>query len=225
MGRYVSKCKESGEAAVMEKPVDNTASSAAAGGRKRKTALGESELSKSSIQLKTRRLSLTLSTPDNSASPARSWNSTCESVNSGRVLASRCSSSRPISELAKEISGFVDLEVQQQNEASVEFFPISAAENSVDIIRDRRETTPTPSSDDDVQSESGELESTAGPRETNSGRRSTAAKMPTEAELEDFFTAAENNLQKQFIDKYNYDIVKDEPMEGRYEWVQIQLKP
>ncbi|KAL7101343.1 hypothetical protein ACP275_08G048500 [Erythranthe tilingii] len=220
MGRYASKCKESGEAAVMEKPVDNKASSAAAGGRKRKTALGESELSKPSIQLKTRRLSLTLSTPDNSASPARSWNSTCESVNSGRVLASRCSSSRPISELAKEISGSVDLE--QENEVSVEFFPISAAENSVDIIRDRRETTP--SSDDDVQSESGELESTAGPRETNSGRRS-AAKMPTEAELEDFFTAAEHNLQKQFIDKYNYDIVKDEPMEGRYEWVQIQLKP
>ncbi|KAL9158147.1 hypothetical protein ABFS82_08G048600 [Erythranthe guttata] len=213
MGRYASKCKESGEAAVMEKPVDT----AAAGGRKRKTALGESELSKSSIQLKTRRLSLTLSTPDNSASPARSWNSTCDSVNSGR-----CSSSRPISELAKEISGFLDLEVQQENEVSVEFFPISAADNSVDIIRDR-ETTP--SSGDDVESESGELESTARPRETNSGRRSATAKMPTQAELEDFFTAAENNLQKQFIDKYNYDIVKDEPMEGRYEWVQIQLKP
>lgn len=53
----------------------------------------------------------------------------------------------------------------------------------------------------EVQTESGELESTARPRQSNSRRCSTAEKMPTTAELEEFFVAAEKNLQEQFIDK------------------------
>lgn len=48
-------------------------------------------------------------------------------------------------------------------------------------------------------------------------------KMPSESELEEFFSAAEKNIQEQFIQKYNYDIAKDAPLEGRYEW--IQMKP
>ncbi|KAK7406563.1 hypothetical protein VNO78_08190 [Psophocarpus tetragonolobus] len=52
---------------------------------------------------------------------------------------------------------------------------------------------------------------------------SKALTMPTELELEEFFSAAEKDLQKRFQDKYNYDIVKDVALEGRYEWV--QLKP
>nr|KYP42160.1 Cyclin-dependent kinase inhibitor 7 [Cajanus cajan] len=52
---------------------------------------------------------------------------------------------------------------------------------------------------------------------------STPQKMPTESELEEFFAAAEKDIQKRFSDKYNYDIVKDVPLEGRYEWV--KLKP
>ncbi|TKY55719.1 Cyclin-dependent kinase inhibitor 7 [Spatholobus suberectus] len=52
---------------------------------------------------------------------------------------------------------------------------------------------------------------------------STPQKMPTESELEDFFAAAEKDIQKRFSDKYNYDIVKDVPLEGRYEWA--KLKP
>lgn len=187
----------------------------AASGRKRKVVLGKLELSTSSVQRKTRRVAVV--TPQNSASPESSGNSsTCESVSSGHVLASCCSSSRS-SELAKESSKFADLE--QENEATVEFFAASAG-HSVDF-RVRGENTPLR----EVQTESGELESTARPRQSNSRRCSTAEKMPTTAELEEFFVAAEKNLQEQFIDKYNYDIVKDEPLEGRYEWVQIQLKP
>lgn len=105
MGRYVRKCKGSGEVAVMEKAA---ASEAAVAGRKRKFVFGESELSTSSIQLKTRRLAVVR--PDNSASPASSGNSTCESVNSAHVLASCCSSTRS-SELAEESAKFADLEV------------------------------------------------------------------------------------------------------------------
>ncbi|KAI3695571.1 hypothetical protein L1987_78569 [Smallanthus sonchifolius] len=50
-----------------------------------------------------------------------------------------------------------------------------------------------------------------------------AAKMPSAAELEEFFSKSEAYEQKPFAEKYNYDVVKDVPMEGRYQWV--LLKP
>ncbi|XP_022036412.1 cyclin-dependent kinase inhibitor 7 isoform X5 [Helianthus annuus] len=50
-----------------------------------------------------------------------------------------------------------------------------------------------------------------------------AAIMPCAAEIEEFFSKAEKYEQKRFVEKYNYDIVKDVPMEGRYQW--IELKP
>ncbi|CAJ1929677.1 unnamed protein product [Sphenostylis stenocarpa] len=60
--------------------------------------------------------------------------------------------------------------------------------------------------------------------EINSRRASSKAPtMPTELELEEFFATAEKDIQKRFQDKYNYDVVKDVPLEGRYQWV--QLKP
>ncbi|KAI3462758.1 hypothetical protein Pfo_019421 [Paulownia fortunei] len=182
MGRYLRKCKGLGEGAVMEKAAD-----IAAAGRKRKVGLGESQLSTSSVQLKTRRLAVV--TPENSASSASSGNSTCETVGADHVLASCCSSNGS-SELAKGSSKFVDLE---ENEVT-EFFATSAGDSLV--CRERRGTMPS----SEAQAESGELESTARPRETNSCRHSTAEKMPSEAELEEFFAAAEKNLQKQFID-------------------------
>ncbi|KAJ8530108.1 hypothetical protein K7X08_036943 [Anisodus acutangulus] len=51
----------------------------------------------------------------------------------------------------------------------------------------------------------------------------SAAEIPPEAEIEEFFAAAEKREQKRFAEKYNYDIVKDVPLEGRYQWV--SLKP
>ncbi|KAI3769864.1 hypothetical protein L6452_00978 [Arctium lappa] len=64
----------------------------------------------------------------------------------------------------------------------------------------------------------------APPSEATSRRKpSAAATMPSAAELEEFFSKAEKYEKKRFADKYNYDIVKDAPMEGRYQWV--RLKP
>ncbi|CAN4112227.1 unnamed protein product [Withania somnifera] len=50
----------------------------------------------------------------------------------------------------------------------------------------------------------------------------STAKVPPEAEIEEFFAAAEKCEQKRFAEKYNYDIVKDVPLEGRYEWVSLR---
>ncbi|KAI3446006.1 hypothetical protein Pfo_002671 [Paulownia fortunei] len=51
---------------------------------------------------------------------------------------------------------------------------------------------------------------------------SVAENMPSAAELEEFFEAAEKYEQKRFAEKYNYDIVKDVPLEGKYQWVRLQ---
>lgn len=63
----------------------------------------------------------------------------------------------------------------------------------------RRETTPS----SQLRAESSdELDSTARPSSAaNSRRRSTGVKMPTESELDDFFSEAEKNIKKQFAEK------------------------
>ncbi|KAL7135533.1 hypothetical protein ABFS83_11G103600 [Erythranthe nasuta] len=195
--------------------MDTAADMAAAVGSKRKVGLEEPQLSECSIQLKTRRIAV--AAPENSASSVNSDNATCEVTD--HCLAS-CSSSNGSTELAKGRSKFLDLE-ENEVAVAVEFFATTDGHSS-----DSRERETTPLSDAAEPDSAGELESTAKPRERNTCRRSTAAeKMPSEAELEEFFAAAENNLHKRFTDKYNYDIVKDQPLEGRYEWIRIQVKP
>ncbi|XP_073057889.1 cyclin-dependent kinase inhibitor 6-like isoform X1 [Primulina eburnea] len=178
----------------------------AASGKKRKLVLEGSELLAHLFQLKTRRLaSLT------SANLLNCEYSTCQCVVSSDNVVT-CSS-HGSSELEKASSTFLDLEIQKENIDE-------ETRDSLDC-RERSERSPLI----EVQAESGELESTARPLESNSRRPSTAEKMPSGYELEEFFAAAEKNLQKKFIDKYNFDIAKDEPLEGRYEWVHIQPKP
>ncbi|MBA0586667.1 hypothetical protein Gorai_017400, partial [Gossypium raimondii] len=43
-------------------------------------------------------------------------------------------------------------------------------------------------------------------------------KTPSQEEIDEFFTVAENYEQKRFMEKYNYDIVKDMAVDGRYQW-------
>ncbi|AEE76949.1 unnamed protein product [Arabidopsis thaliana] len=42
-----------------------------------------------------------------------------------------------------------------------------------------------------------------------------------QSEIEDFFASAEQQQQRFFIQKYNFDIVSDNPLPGRYEWVKV----
>ncbi|XVF81169.1 hypothetical protein PTKIN_Ptkin15bG0135100 [Pterospermum kingtungense] len=44
---------------------------------------------------------------------------------------------------------------------------------------------------------------------------------PTTHEMEELFACAERQQQREFIEKYNFDIVNDFPLPGRYEWVQV----
>ncbi|KAM0948968.1 putative cyclin-dependent kinase inhibitor domain-containing protein [Dioscorea sansibarensis] len=82
--------------------------------------------------------------------------------------------------------------------------------------RARRESTP--------MSELHAVESDGG--ESTAGRlpaRSTSKIIPPADEIEAFFAAAEREDQQRFTSKYNFDVVNDTPLSGRYDWV--RLKP
>ncbi|KAG8389090.1 hypothetical protein BUALT_Bualt02G0193100 [Buddleja alternifolia] len=46
--------------------------------------------------------------------------------------------------------------------------------------------------------------------------------VPTPPELEEVFTREEQSQQLLFIEKYNFDVVNDLPLSGRYEWVRVR---
>ncbi|KAF3943863.1 hypothetical protein ACB098_12G181300 [Castanea mollissima] len=58
-------------------------------------------------------------------------------------------------------------------------------------------------------------------RRTSTETNRRVRSIPTTQEMEEFFACAEQEHQRLFIDKYNFDFVSDLPLPGRYEWVQI----
>ncbi|GAB4830205.1 hypothetical protein Ancab_019847 [Ancistrocladus abbreviatus] len=45
--------------------------------------------------------------------------------------------------------------------------------------------------------------------------------IPMAYEMEEFFADAEMQQQRQFMEKYNFDVVNDSPVPGYYEWVRV----
>ncbi|KAL4336296.1 hypothetical protein GQ457_07G016300 [Hibiscus cannabinus] len=61
---------------------------------------------------------------------------------------------------------------------------------------------------------------------TETNRRvhnSVRGHLPTTREMDEFFSIAEEEQQRQFIEKYNFDPVNDKPLPGRYEWEKLNL--
>ncbi|KAG2327763.1 hypothetical protein Bca4012_036781 [Brassica carinata] len=44
---------------------------------------------------------------------------------------------------------------------------------------------------------------------------------PTTPDMDRFFSGAEEEQQKKFIDKYNFDPVNEQPLPGRFEWEKV----
>ncbi|XP_019101344.1 PREDICTED: cyclin-dependent kinase inhibitor 4-like isoform X2 [Camelina sativa] len=51
--------------------------------------------------------------------------------------------------------------------------------------------------------------------------RSSLRHLPTTPEMDEFFSGAEEEQQKQFIEKYNFDPVNEQPLPGRFEWTKV----
>lgn len=225
MGKYMRKPKITGDVAVMD------SSQSSLGVRTRAKTLALQRLQSSSpqssyLELRTRRLQkpplLNKQQKQDNTCPCPNPSSRLRrtSANSASVgsLSIRCCSLKQEGYFAHS----------NQDETGYNYdlgFDASFGENNFDFEpRDRstRESTPcslirgpdnagTPGS----STRSTSL-STVNRRLCNSQRN-----IPTTHELEEFFACAEQQQQRHFIQKYNFDVVNDMPLPGRYEWVSV----
>ncbi|KAG6529026.1 hypothetical protein ZIOFF_011218 [Zingiber officinale] len=231
MGKYMTKCgKGAGELSVMEvtqvagvttraralaiaSAADAAAATAVPKRRKAEVAPAPSELVQTSsyIQLRSRRLVMTgdLPPPRNSLNSAFSWATT-------EKVASRSSSNASSDVMVEEpvmpdelgrcllVSSFSPFR---------SLFAFNFASFSSRCLNFRREARHSSA----ARLEGGDLESTA--RTTTTSTSTT----PTKSEIEEFFDAAERDQALRFADKYNYDVINDVPLNGRFRWVPIDL--
>ncbi|PHT38149.1 hypothetical protein CQW23_21722 [Capsicum baccatum] len=52
-------------------------------------------------------------------------------------------------------------------------------------------------------------------------RNSILSNIPSAHEIEEFFTFAEQQQQRLFMEKYNFDVANDLPLSGQYEWIRV----
>ncbi|GLU09296.1 hypothetical protein SLE2022_261620 [Rubroshorea leprosula] len=214
MGDCTRNCKRISGASDVE--VSSTSVSLS----KRSKILKESELPSPEMELEGPRLFSHLL--EKAASPAKSSNSgvvlvgeLSSSICSDESLVSHCSSNESC-EIVQDSLRFVDLEAKSFE-----------TENSTCINSSNkfsREATPSSELREDSEEMNSTVKKSSPVAATNQPRKLHAgAKMPSEAEIDEFFSVAEKYEQKRFAMKYNYDIAKDVPLEGCYQWV--RLKP
>ncbi|KAL0551367.1 hypothetical protein IC582_010453 [Cucumis melo] len=104
----------------------------------------------------------------------------------------------------------------------------SFGENILDFeSRERSTRESTPSSlirnPDTIRTPGSTTRPTTSAIETNHRNPySSNRHIPTTREMDEFFALAEEKQQRHFIEKYNFDPVKDTPLPGRYEWEKLQ---
>ncbi|GLT98325.1 hypothetical protein SLE2022_158340 [Rubroshorea leprosula] len=215
MGDYGRNCKRNSAASEMEE-----VSSASVSLSKKSKIFKEFESPSPGIELEIPRLfSHFLEKP---VSPATSSNSggvvvgeVSSSICWDESLVSHCFSNESC-EIVKESLTFVDLEAKSFETE------ISTCNNSSNKFS--KETTPLSQLRGDFEEMDSTMKKSSPAVASNQPRNSHAvAKMPSQVEIDEFFSVAEKDEQKRFTKKYNYDIVKDVPLEGRYQWV--RLKP
>ncbi|EOX98220.1 hypothetical protein QUC31_015289 [Theobroma cacao] len=208
MGDCMRSCKRSAETAEME-----ASSTSFSLSKRRKTVdsreLQEFELTSPDIELENPHFlsnsqdkPITVATSSNSGGVLAG--DMCSSFCSGESSASRCSSNESC-DIVNDSLRFVDLEAKSfETEIST----------CININKFSRETTPL----SELCGDSDEMES---PEKKPPPSPAKPPKKPSQEEIDEFFSFAEKYEQKRFAEKYNYDIVKDVPLDGRYQWVRL----
>lgn len=145
---------------------------------------------------------------ENSVSPAASRTSSCSKHDDSSDVVKKSPRSPDLENADSQSEGF-----------ETDFSTLTGRDFS-------REATPTSDlyGDSQLHLSSSTLLKKSSPPPTSLRRKipnSVAENMPSAAELEAFFAAAEKYEQKRFSEKYNYDIVKDLPLKGKYQWVRL----
>ncbi|XP_075097254.1 cyclin-dependent kinase inhibitor 5 isoform X1 [Nicotiana tabacum] len=89
--------------------------------------------------------------------------------------------------------------------------------------RTTRESTPCSliRDADNIQTPGSSTRPTNATEDNSRMPNSTRRHIPTAREMNDFFGGPEEQQQRQFIEKYNFDPVNDKPLPGRYEWEKV----
>ncbi|KAJ8432540.1 hypothetical protein Cgig2_009304 [Carnegiea gigantea] len=211
MGKYMKKGKITADVAVMEIPQ----SGASLGVRTRARTLAlQPNPELSYLQLRSRRLEKppfqpSPTKPGNSRGRVGSVKSRSEEdrgrIDKGAVVG-RCDSGEieEFHDLGGEAScGENNLEFDSRERSTRESTPCSLIRGTETIGTPGSTTRPTCSAS------------------ASRRGRNTQRAIPTTPEMEEFFAGFELHQQKQFIEKYNYDIMNDLPLPGRYEWVSV----
>lgn len=109
------------------------------------------------------------------------------------------------------------------NDAGLE---ASFGENVLDMEgRERSTRESTPSSlirdPDAIRTPGSTTRPRSSPEMNQRIQNSMRRHIPTAHEMDEFFSGAEEQQQKQFIEKYNFDPVNEKPLPGRFAWVKL----
>ncbi|KAA8548428.1 hypothetical protein F0562_000112 [Nyssa sinensis] len=151
------------------------------------------------------------------------------SVNSGSVgSVSLDCLNKEEGHLVKEVTEDVVGEEQEIQEKNNSFVGIEASfgENVLEFEgreRSTRETTPCSliRDPDSIKTPGSTTRPTSSTEANRRMKNSMQRHIPTASEMNEFFVGAEEQQHRQFIEKYNFDPVKDEPLPGRYEWAKL----
>ncbi|XP_062022304.1 cyclin-dependent kinase inhibitor 3-like [Rosa rugosa] len=236
MGKYMKKSKITGDIAVMEVSISPQSS---LGVRTRAKTLALQKLhqqqqqspdSDSSslyyLQLRSRRLEKPplRSDVNKQAQGPRDCCAGGRAVNSRLSVGS--SADLGLDERRKEKDGEgcfgnVESEAEYANDVEASF-----GENNLDFDgRDRSTRESTPCSlirnSDSVGTPGSTTRRSSSIANNQRVRNDTQRTIPTALDMDEFFAQAEQQQQKLFMEKYNFDITSDMPLPGRYEWEQV----
>ncbi|EOA13970.1 hypothetical protein CARUB_v10027095mg [Capsella rubella] len=218
MGKYMKKSKTTGKIGVMEPSEPTTmgvrtrAAKTLALKRLNSSSAADSALPDDSscyLQLRSRRLEK----PFSLIEPKQPPKVLKSGIKESRVDSVNSVDSVPVAQSCNGDECF-------DNSVSAQ---VSCGENSLDFEsrHSTRESTPCNFVEDHeimVTPGSSTRSMRTATKEYTKDRDST---IPTTSELEEFFAFAEQQQQRLFVEKYNFDIVNDIPLSGRYEWVQV----
>ncbi|CAL9073561.1 unnamed protein product [Musa textilis] len=244
MARYSRKARIGGEAAV----ADAAHQQSSFGVHTRAKTLALKRLQESSpadaysyLQLRSRRLQKHLPAPSSVRSRPAAKNTPSANPNSGRTpkfisnppagmgespvtsdsaasvsMRNRCLKKAKAS---SEAAAAAVPEVSSKDRAGSE---ASYGENVLELEASRSARESTPCSLKRNSETIGSPGSTTRPTKfTVSSKRQASPIVPTDPEMEELFAGPEQLQQRRFMERYNFDVAKDQPLPGRYEWVKL----
>ncbi|XP_010548413.1 PREDICTED: cyclin-dependent kinase inhibitor 1 [Tarenaya hassleriana] len=182
---------------------------------------GSVGISSTYMQLRSRRILLRNSVSRRTVNLGCGSENPSSAVHDGAVSSSFCCHDYETSGSKSNVYGYVDLEEDKCSETET-----SACGSQPTLfikVRDEESTESMGNSFSTIKS--ADTANTSHPeccrRAPPSAEENEKTTVPTEAELEEFFSAAEKQHHEKYSEKYNFDFLKEKPCEGRYEWVKL----